>query len=348
MKLKKQLFGKHQDQDVFLFTLSNDNGLVVKVMTYGATITSIEIPRADGKTDNIVCGFDTFEGYFGDSYVGNSPYFGCTVGRYCSQIKDAKFTLDGVAYQLASNAGDNNIHGGKVGFDKVLWNAETIEKDCCVGVIFSRLSPHLEEGFPGNVQLEVKMTLNNDNEIKIDYKGITDQATPLSMTNHTYFNLNGFTDTVEKHVASVFTNNKLELDSSGASTGKLIDVTGAADDMQKGQVIGAVHEKLGDGFEHFFVFDNDAMEMIKVAEISEPETGRSLKVSSKEPCMLLYTGKYTSDEIKREDGTQFGKYRGFCCETHRWQNGPNIEGSPKTITTPDEKFETSTVFKLNW
>lgn len=337
-------FGIYQGENILLFTLKNAHGMEVMLTNYGATVTSIKTPNKEGTIENIACGFDTLEGYFGEEYKNNAPYFGGTIGRYCSQIKDATFDLNGQSYSLAKNCGENNLHGGAVGFDKRIWEAVIIEN----GVQMSLKSLHLEEGFPGNVDVTVQFTLSDENELIIDYKATPDQDTPLSMTNHTYFNLDAFADTVENHHATVHTTTRQVMDDTGAGTGEVISVKGAADDLSNGNVIGKVHHAMNDGFEHFYVFDNPEFTLQEVAHISAGQSGRSLTVFSTEPCMLLYTGKYTSDNIQRENGEQYGKYRGFCCETHRYQNGPNIDGSPKSITKAGEQFESKTIFKLGW
>ena len=341
MEVKVEFFGK---EDVSLYTLKNDNGVEVSITNFGATITKILVPNKNGEIQNIACGFDTLNGYFDEKYLGNSPYFGGTIGRYCSQIKDSKFTLNGKEYQLAKNCGENNLHGGNVGFDKKVWHGEAEENS----VIMSLYSRDLEEGFPGNVEVSVIFSLNNNNELKIEYSAIPDQDTPLSLTNHTYFNLNAFSSTVESFTAKVNTTKRQVMDDSGAATGEIATISGEADDLSEGKIIGDVHKELGDGFEHFYVFDNPNFDLQEVAQITSADSGRTLTVSSTEPCMLLYTGKYTSDEIKRENGEQYGKYRGFCCETHRYQNGPNIKNSPKSITKSGDEFKSTTIFKFGW
>lgn len=344
MRIETVSFGNYQGEDVKVFSLKNENGMEVKITNYGATVTSLLVPNKKGEIQNIACGFDTLDGYFDEKYVANSPYFGGTIGRYCSQIKNAKFTLNGKEYALAPNCGDNNLHGGTVGFDKRIWGVKELENS----LEMSLYSKDLEEGFPGNVAVSVIFTLTANNELKIDYKATPDQDTPLSLTNHTYFNLDAFSNTVENHIAKVHTDKRQAMDATGAGTGEIVNVAGAADDLRDGKIIGDVHTSLNDGFEHFYVFDNSDFNLQEVAKISSENSGRSLTVFSTEPCMLLYTGKYTSDEIKRENGEQYGKYRGFCCETHRYQNGPNIENSPKSITKAGEEFKSTTVFKFEW
>lgn len=344
MKPTISKFGELEGAEVELFTLSNANGVTIKITSYGATITSISCPDKNGNTSEIVCGFNTLEGYFGEEYKNNSPYFGGTVGRYCSQIKDAKFTLDGDIFNLAENCGSNNLHGGVVGFDKRIWKAKAVEN----GVVFSLYSKSMEEGFPGNVEVTVTYTLNNANELQITYNAKPDEDTPLALTNHTYFNLNGFNSNVECHTARINASKKQVWDDTGAATGEIVSVAGKVDDLREAKKIGDVHKALGDGFEHFYVFDDQSFKLQEVAQVACPVSGRSLIVSSTEPGTLLYTGKYTSNDLKREDGLQYGKYRGFCIETHRYPNGPNIADSPKSITKGGETFESTTIFKLDW
>ncbi|MDG1228287.1 MAG: galactose mutarotase, partial [Polaribacter sp.] len=184
MIINKTLFGSFKNQNIDLYTINNSNGMSVKITNYGATITEISVPNSTGELENIACGFDTLGGYFSKEYVDNSPYFGGTIGRYCSQIKDAKFSLNGKEYELSANCGNNNLHGGNVGFDKRIWNTEIIEGNES-SIKMTLTSKHLEEGYPGNVAVSVLFTLTANNELKIDYSATPDQDTPLALTNHT-------------------------------------------------------------------------------------------------------------------------------------------------------------------
>lgn len=347
MKTIANHFGAHKGKEVQLYTLENDNGMVVKISNYGATITSLVVPQKEGEPQEIVCGFDTFENYFSDDYKANAPYFGGTVGRYCSQIKDSKFTLNGQEYQLAKIVGENNLHGGKEGFDKKIWEVKPIDTSIS-SIVMKLRSRAMEEGFPGNVDIAVTFTLTNENELRIDYQAATDTDTPFTITNHTYFNLSGFDSSIENHSAQINSDKKQVWDETGAATGQNISVANAADDLRVEKVIGEVHNAMGDGFEHYYLFEDKGFELEKVARISEPQSGRSLEISTSEPGMLFYTGKYTSDELKRESGLQYGKYRGFCCETHRYANGPNIPDSPKSILKKGEIYDSTTIFKFKW
>ncbi len=340
MKINKTLFGKFHDEDVYLYELTNSKGFRVKVMSYGATITQILLPD----NTSISCGFDTLEEYFGEEYRANAPYFGCTVGRYCSQIKDAKFTLAGTEYPLAKNCGENNLHGGAQGFDKRIWciteNEET-NSLCC-----TLKSEDMEEGYPGEVMAEVVMELTEDNEIKFSYSATTTKDTPLSMTNHSYFNLSGFASSVEDFEVELPTYKLMACDESGAATGEILDVRGTANDLTTARKIKDIESELGDGMEHFYVYDNPFEDLRLTARIEDKASGRAMEVFSTEPCMLFYTAKHMSNKLQRNENEKFGKTRAFACETHRWQNGVNIEGSPRSFTAKNETFKSQTIFKF--
>jgi aldose 1-epimerase len=349
MNIEKLNFGIHEGQKIDLFVLENDHGMRIRIMNYGATVTSIEIPDGAGGRKDLVCGFNTFEGYFSEAYKSNAPYFGCTVGRTSSVIKNAKFNIGGKEYKITPNMAPHNLHGGAVGFDKKVWSAESIEGGDEVGVGMTLKSPHLDEGYPGNLDIAVRFLLTNDNELRIDYEAETDQLTPISMTNHTYFNLTGFEENLENHVATIRAGSFLAPDDEGGITdGRLAGVDSGVEDLRDGKSFRDIFSDMEFGFEHYFVFEKPLGTLEKVAEFEHPGTGRRLEILTTEPGMLFYTGRYTSDELARENGDRYGPFRAFCCETHRYQNGPNIEGSPGTFTAPGEKYTQTTIFKISW
>lgn len=349
MKITQEPFGKFDGQPVDQFMLENDHGVSVKIMTYGGTVTSIITPDKDGNLTDIVCGFDTLEGYFADEYKTNSPYFGCLVGRYAARIKDGKFKVDDQEHQVATNDGPNHLHGGIQGFDKRVWDvAGTEESDDSIELKLSLASKDGEESFPGNLNVVVTYRLTNDNELQINYRAKTDKATPVSLTNHTYFNLNGFQDKVLDHVLQLFSDRILVPDETNVPAGQEEMVSGTAADFNQPKRIGDAFDKLPMGFEHFYAFDNATGSLEKIAEVSEPTTGRRLEVRSTEPGTLLYTGRYTSDNLKRESGAQFGQFRGFCIETSKYPNGPNIDGAPRSVLQPDETYDETTVYRFSW
>lgn len=348
MKTTQSPFGTHEGHDISLFTLENDHGMTVKITNYGGIVTSIVIPDAHGNSSDIVCGFDTLAGYFSDEYKANSPYFGCLVGRYAARIKDGKFTIDGKTSQLATNDGANHLHGGIKGFDKCVWTPEIADdsNDCVLKL--SLTSPDGDEGFPGTLQVTVEYRLNNANELRIHYHAQSDKTTPLSLTNHTYFNLNGFQDTVLDHVIQLAADRYLEPDATNVPVGEETKVAGTICDFNQPKRIGDAFGELPMGFEHFYAFTQQSGSLEKVAVVSDPTSGRTLEVLTTEPGTLFYTGRYTSDALKRESGAQFGQFRGLCVETSKYPNGPNIPGAPNSTLEAGATYDETTVYRLNW
>lgn len=342
MSLEKTNFGSLQGSDVTLYKLTNQSGVEVHLIDYGVTITSILIPNADGTKDNIVCGFNTLEGYFAPEYMANAPFFGCTVGRYCSTIKDAKYG----DVKLSVNCAEHNLHGGTVGFDKQIW---TLKESSEQSVTFVLHSPDGDQGFPGAVDAEVTIALGDDNALSFKYGATTTKLTPLSMTNHTYYNLSGFRESVEGHSVQINSTTLIPLNSEGRFTSVQRSVAGEADDLRDSKVIGDVHMAMGDGFEHYYLFSDDlSATPVKVAQLDYTPLGRSMEIFTTEQGMLFYTGKFTSDELSRESGEQFGKFRACCFESHRIPNGVNIEGAPNVMLSPDESFCSETIIKLKF
>lgn len=344
MKIIQSDFGKYKDQKITLYELTNNNGFVVKLMSLGATITQIKLPDET----SISCGFDSLDEYFSKEYINNAPYFGATIGRYCSQIKDAKFKLNNTEYNLAKNCGENNLHGGICGFDKKIWDITPLKDSNTAGVKCSLKSKDMEEGFPGEVEAEVKIMLTSDNEIKISYKATTNKDTPLSMTNHSYFNLSGFKKSIEELEVQIPTTKLMEMDNTGAATGVILDTSGGVNDLTTPTKIKDIESKLGEGMEHFYIYENPNNRLNLTAIIKDKEYNRSLEVYSTEPCMLFYTAKHMSNKLQRNNKERYGKTMAFACETHRWQNGVNISNSPCSITKKDEIFNSETVFKFNF
>ncbi len=348
MRSEKLKFGDLNGKSVYHYILENDNGMAVKIMDYGATITSVTVPANGSKRVDLVCGFDSLEGYFSDEYKANAPYFGCTVGRYAGRIKDGEFEIEGKLFEVACNDGPNHLHGGVVGFDKRIWAGELVEGDNSAGVRLQLRSPHMDEGYPGNLDVAVTISLTAENEIEFDYKAVTDHETPLSLTNHSYFNLNGFCDNIRKHFVQINASRYQKPDTSNVPVGEEQTVAGEAADLRKEQVLHSLFDKLPAGYEHFYIFDKEPGVLSKVAFFKDPEFSRSLEVRTTEPGMLFYTGYYTSDKLRRESGGQFGQFRGFCCETGRYHNGPNIPNSPGSTLLPGETYSSKTVFVIKW
>ncbi|WP_271765154.1 aldose epimerase family protein [Aquimarina algiphila] len=346
MKIEKTNFGNFEKDIVSLYTLSNNNGVVVKIADYGATITSILTPDAKGNVREITCGFENIEGYFSEEYKNNAPYFGGTIGRYASRIHEGKFRLEDEEYTLAGNDRGNHLHGGIQGFDRRMWQIdESTEGENEVLLALTLHSGHMEEGYPGNVNVKARFTLNNNNELIISYHAETDKATPISLTNHSYFNLSGFKETIHNHKVTIHSEAFLEGDEKGVPQGNKIEVVDRPEDFRKGKLFSKALNQMETGFDTYFLFKKD-FQLKKVASIEHFKSGRAMDVLTTEPGMLFYSGYFTSDHLKRENGDQYGRYKAFCCETHRYPNGPNLDIAPKAITYPRDPYTSKTIFKF--
>jgi aldose 1-epimerase len=344
MPITKTTFGSLLGQEIELYTLENAHGMRVKVTPYGATVTSISVPAANGRAE-LAAGFDSLDGYFSEAYLNNAPYFGCTVGRYASRIKDGKFSIDGKDYQVDVNDGSNHLHGGIGAFDKRVWNVDHADGQSL------KLSLHSKDGdggYPGNLDVSIVYTLNDDNELVMEYQGVTDQATPLSMTNHTYFNLSGFTETIHNHQAQVQADAFLQPDATNVPVGEEQTVGGHFTDLRQAARLGDRLDETETGFETYYRFDGPAKSPRQVASFTHAASGRELQVLTTEPGALFYTGYFTSDELSRSNGDKYGRYRSFCFEASRYPNGPNLEGITDAVLQPNEFYSSQTVYKINF
>ncbi|MGY3791221.1 aldose epimerase family protein [uncultured Aquimarina sp.] len=345
MRIEKNIIGFREGREIYLFEMSNDNNVSIKITNYGATITSIITPDHKGNLEEITCGFDSVKNYFSEEYLINNPYFGATIGRCASRIEKSSFKLEGNIYNLPENDRGNHLHGGTNGFDKKIWQAsyEANKNSSCVTMKLK--SYHLEQGYPGNLNIEVRFELNNINELSISYYAETDKTTPISLTNHTYFNLSGFKEDIANHKVQINSDHILELDTFGIANGNKILLNQEPGDFREEKLLGDAMKFLEKGYDHYYLFDNNFL-LHKVATFFHPSNKRALDISTTEPGMQFYTGYYISDKLKRENGDQYGKFTGFCCETHRYPNAPNLDNAPKSITYPEDPYRSQTVFKF--
>jgi aldose 1-epimerase len=345
MKITRSLFGKtNEGNEVELFTLSNDNQVSVKITNYGAIITSIVTPDKNGKLANIACGFEKLENYLSPEYLGSYPYFGCICGRVCNRIADGKFSLDGKNYSLAVNNGPNHLHGGIIGFDRRLWSAESIDESERVGVVLSYLSPDLEEGYPGNATITCTYTLNNSNELAIEYTAETDQSTIVNLTNHTYFNLTGGNDQILNHELELPA--KTYTESVGSiPTGEIVTVKGTPFDFLTKKKLGKDIEPLPDGYDLNFVLDNEDGKLVFAGRLSEETSGRSIEVYTTQPGIQLYTG-YWIPELTIDGLKKFGRYSGVALETQHYPDSINKPQFPTVILNPGQKLYEKTVYEF--
>lgn len=345
MKITKTTFGKTSEgKEIDLFTLSNDNQVTVKITNYGGIITSIETPDKSGKTGNIACGFDRLDDYLSHQYLGSYPYFGCICGRVCNRIGAGKFTLEGKNYSLAINNGANHLHGGLLGFDRRIWAAETVEASGKVGVTLTYISPDMEEGYPGNLTVSCTYSLNNNNELSLEYSAETDQTTIVNLTNHTYFNLTEGKDQILNHelelAARSFTDSVDMI-----PTGEIVPVEGTPFNFLTKKKLGKDIAPLENGYDLNFVLDHPAGELAWAGCLSEEISGRKVDVYTTQPGIQLYTG-YWIPELTIDGKKKFGRYTGVALETQHFPDSVNKPHFPTVVLKPGEKLQEKTVYKF--
>ena len=332
---------------VEILTLRNDRGMAVSILTYGATVQSISVPDRNGVMDDVVLGFDSMPGY-----LGENPYFGSIIGRYGNRIANGSFTIDGETFTLARNNGPNHLHGGLVGFDKVIWDWEAYTTDDDEAVVtLTYVSEDGEEGYPGTLSVTVTYTLTQGNELIVDYEAATTKATPVNLTQHSYFNLGGEgSGDVLDHVLSLNANRFTPVDSMLIPTGELRSVEGTPFDFKRrpaaiGSRIEQDNEQLqiGGGYDHNFVLDGGRRPLALAARVYDPDSGRTLEVHTTEPGVQLYTGNFL-DGITGKSGHVYGPRAGFCLETQHYPDSPNQPDFPSTILRPGEQYRSRTVF----
>ena len=348
-KIKKTVFGTLPDGRVAdQYTLKNANGMEVKISNYGGVITHLTAPDKDGKFEDIVLGFDSLAGYFAPP-----PYFGAIIGRYGNRIAKGKFTLDGKEYNLAKNNGENHLHGGLVGFDKVLWNTEAIEGEESA-LKLTYISKDGEEGYPGNLNVTVIYTLQKDNSLKIEYAATTDKATVINLTNHSYFNLSGFKKDVLDQEVTLNADRYLPVDKGLIPTGELRSVTGNVFDFTKPTVIGkGINEvkdeqiKLGGGYDHAWILNKKGNELSLAATVLEKMSGRKMEVLTTEPAIQFYTGNFLDGKLTGKGNVKYVKRFALCLETEHYPDSPNQSAFPTVVLKPNEKYSTTTVYKFS-
>ncbi len=344
MDMFKEGFGNLPDgTPVELYTLNNSFGLRARIMTYGAIVVSLEVPDRAGGTADITLGYDSLDGYLQDT-----PYFGAIVGRYGNRIAKGRFTLDGVEYLLALNNGENHLHGGLKGFDKVIWEAEPLREEAAVGVKLSYLSGDGEEGYPGNLSCTVTYLLTEDNEFKIVYHAETDKATPINLTHHSYFNLAGQgTSAILGHELLLVADRYLPVDPGLIPTGEMRDVQGTPFDFTSANTIGERIAQVEGGYDHNFVLNSGGGDLALAAQVFEPESGRVMEIFTTEPGIQFYSGNFLDGTITGKIGRVYHKHYGFCLETQHFPDSPHHSHFPSAILRPGETYASLTVHKFS-
>jgi aldose 1-epimerase len=344
--VRKDVFGTHNGKEIYLLTLTNKAGNVVRVTNFGAKINWIEIPDKNGKKDNVTFGYDTF-----DETLKGDMSFGSVVGRFANRIAKGKFTLDGVVYNTPVNNGPNTLHGGPAGWHSVVWNTEILKDSKFPAVKFTYVSPDMEAGFPGKVNASITYTWTDNNEIVMDYTCTTDKRTVVNVTNHAYFNLHGagngdILDHILTLKASAFT----PIDSFMIPTGEIRPVAGTPFDFNTPHTIGErIGEKydqlvLGHGYDHNYILDNK--EEVDVT-VYEPVSGRMLEVITDQPGMQLYTGNFLDGKQIGHGGKAFNFRSGLCLESDHYPDSPNHPDFPTTVLNPGETFKSTTIYRFS-
>ncbi len=352
VKITRTVYGNTPEGPADLFTLTNGKGVVIEITNYGGIIVSWLAPDRNGKMEDVVLGFDNIDGY-----LAEHPYFGAIVGRYGNRINDGQFALDGQTYSLAKNNNGEHLHGGDQGFDKRLWKAEIVGSST-PSLQLTRTSLHMEEGYPGNLQVVVTYTLDSDHTLTIDYRAETDQETVLNLTNHSYFNLRGQGNgDILQHTLTLYSDHFTPVDTGLIPTGVLEPVTDTPFDFRRETLIGEhieadhVQLKRGRGFDHNFVVRRDAAgsdeHLMPIASVHEPMSGRTLEIESTEPGVQFYTGNFLDGTLVGKDGKIYGHRAGFCLETQHFPDSPNQPQFPSVKLKPGEIFHSITRYKFS-
>jgi aldose 1-epimerase len=343
--IARSAFGNMPDGTaVELYTLTNANGLACKVITYGAAITELHVPDRGGKLGDVVLGFDNLP-----QYIKESPCFGAVCGRVANRIAKGRFVLDGKTYALAINNPPNTLHGGNIGFNKVVWQAEAAETPDGPAVAFQHTSPDGDQGFPGTLSVRMTYTLTNANEIRFDYEATADRATPVNLTNHSYFNLACRGD-ILGHRLQLKARQYTPADSALIPTGAIADVAGGPLDFTTSKPIGrdlkGIPGNIG-GYDHNFVIDGGGRGLVLAARVYEPVTGRALEVSTDQPGVQLYTGNSLDEKLVGKRGAAYRPHCAFCLETQHYPDSVNEPRFPSTILRPGETFRSATIYRFS-
>jgi aldose 1-epimerase len=344
LTVQSEPFGETPDgQTIVHYSLTNRNGVRVGLINLGAIITAVDVPDRAGRKANITLGFPDLAGY-----LANAPYFGGICGRYANRIAFGKFTLDGKEYQLAQNNGPHHLHGGLHSFIKKVWQHDRVEADGAVGVKFTYVSPDGEEGYPGTLTVSVTYTLNDANELRLDYEAVTDQPTVLNLTNHAYWNLAGAgSGAVHDQQLQLFCDRYLPVDEGSIPTGELAEVAGTVMDFREPHPIGERIEQPvngNGGYDHCYVVNGQPGELRRAARIVDPGSGRVLEIDTTEPGIQLYTGNHLKGTPETGHAAKHGA---FCLEAQHLPDSPNRPEFPTTVLRPGETYRQTTVHRFS-
>ena len=341
--MEQDVFGTTSDgSQVDRYTLRNAGGLMARIITYGATVTELHVPDRDGNPADVVLGFDNPA-----QYETESPYFGCVAGRVAFRIAEGKFTLDGKSYQLTLNNGRHHLHGGVRGFSKVVWKAEPLDRKEGPAVRFSYSSPDGDQGYPGNLRATAEFTLTDAGELKIEFTATTDQATPVNLTHHGYFNLAGAgSGNILDHVLQIDADQYTPADEDLTPTGQFAPVKETPFDFTTPTAIGARVDETG-GYDLSYLHNHQDGSMARLATAGEPTTGRVMEVFANTPAIVLYTGHYLDGTLKGKGGKVYPKFAGFCLETGHLPDAVHHPKFPPVILRPGETYRHTCIYRFS-
>lgn len=342
MNIEKKPFGTTPEgKEVQKYTLINNQGMEVDIITFGAIITAIRVPDRDREPGDVVLGFDTLE-----EYLGDHPYFGAMVGRVCNRVGNSRFELEGRIFHITANEGTNQLHGGKKGFDKRVWTASSHKTLEQVSLILGYASADGEEGYPGALMVEVEYSLNDRNELGINIRAKTDKATHVNLTNHSYFNLNNCDGTIREHELMIEADRITELDQESIPTGKILPVESTPYDFRLPTEIGERIDQVAPGYDINYVLAMESRDLRKVAAVFDPVSGRTMEVLTTLPGVQLYTTNHV-DGIKGKEGKVYEKHSAVCLETQYFPDSPNQAHFPSTVLMPEEEYSATTIYRFS-
>lgn len=342
MNIEKQLFGSTPEgREVYKYTLKNNKGMEVDIITYGGIITAIRVPDSRNEPGDVVLGFDTLE-----EYLGDHPYFGAMVGRVCNRIGKSRFELEGRIFHLSANEGANQLHGGVKGFDKQVWTAFSQKMPDQVTLALGYESTDGEEGYPGTLMVEVEYSLNDNNELGISCRAKTDKPTHINLTNHSYFNLNNCNGDIREHELMITAESITELDKESIPTGRILPVESTPFDFRLSAEIGERIDQVEPGYDINYVLDMGTRDLTRVAAVHDPVSGRSMEVLTTLPGIQLYTSNHVNG-IKGKEGKVYEKHCAVCLETQFFPDTPNQPHFPSTILMPGEEYAAVTVYRFS-
>ena len=351
--ITQEAWGNVGGETVYLFTLTNQNGLSAKITNYGGIVTSLEVPDAGGETADVVLGFGSLEDYRSDAYQTSNPYFGAIIGRVANRIAEGTFSLDGETYTLATNNGPNHLHGGDVGFNQKVWRAQTQMSDTGPSLILSYTSPDGEEGYPGTLNVTVTYTLTN-NILRFETVATTDQATPVNLTNHTYWNLAGEgSGTILDHELTLSSNWYTPADATLIPTGEILAVSGTPFDFTQAKAIGADIEQEavasidGGGYDTNFLVNGKISALRPAARLHDPASGRVMELYTTQPGIQFYSGNFLDGTLTGEGGAAYEKYGGVALEPQAYPNAVNIPHFPDVVLQPDNVYRQVIEYKFS-